>query len=202
MRQSRILSHFPAIEPQQSYSLPPAFLVRLRSHSAAPLADSCHGGCHALWLLDPFAFVLPGTRSFGSPASSEGTKSPYRRTKDEIRTNQGNHGESHGPACRSFASRSQRSANPLSQGHRALPPLQPLQCDAHCFTETECQLRRWLSHVEPVGTLRQEGREGHPDSRSHRATQARESRRNCRGDFTCNRRLPVRLCFRRQPDGW
>src|SRR5260221_7237971 len=30
-------------------------------------------------------------RSFGSPASGERTKSPHRRTENEIRTDQGNH---------------------------------------------------------------------------------------------------------------
>jgi hypothetical protein len=56
------------------------------------------------------------------------------------------------------------------------PSLQPAQRVAYRYAETECQLRRGLSHLERPRPLRQEGREGHRDSRPHRATQGGELR--------------------------
>src|ERR1700693_5038890 len=53
---------------------------RLSRHTVAPLADSRHAGC-PLRLLDLSSSILLRTRSFGSPASGEGTKSPHRRTE-------------------------------------------------------------------------------------------------------------------------
>jgi hypothetical protein len=52
--------------------------------------------------------------------------------------------------------------------------------------KTERQFRRWFPYVEPVGPLREEGRERHRDPRSHRSPEGGERRGSARGfDLRC-----------------
>ena len=67
--------------------------------------------------------------------------------------------------------------------------------------KTERQFRRWFPYVEPVGPLREEGRERHRDPRSHRSPEGGERRGSARGfDLRC--RFSRCLRVRCQPDRW
>ena len=62
-------------------------------------------------------------------------------------------------------------AEKLPRGDWPIPSVQSAERDAYRIAEPNGYARRWFSHVAQTGTLREERRERHFDSRSNRSTE-------------------------------
>src|SRR5260370_10491836 len=74
-----------------------------------------------------------------------GTKSPYRRTENEIRRNQTNHKQGHRAAHRCAQRGAKRNADAVPFGDWPIPSLQSPKRDAHRIAERNCYEPRGLS---------------------------------------------------------
>lgn len=151
----------------------PNELALTRPYFAAHVIDECNRTEARLGGLAETVFLTnaqtgPFNRTPGQPSPKYLSMKERKHQKSHESSDRATHyGAPRGP---------KRNANAVPCGDWPIPSLQSPKRDAHRITEANGHARGRLSRLAQAGTLREEGRKRHPDSRSDHSAQVRKQR--------------------------